>query len=622
MRCPGCGAANLDPRQYDATGMCQCTCGHRVFAGYVAEADALAARLHWLEDRVAAGDLAPDPVLAGRYAIWNPPPPRDGSPGADPAGVVLPDPSPGSPPASARARNATPGVASLLLGLGAMLLVVAGAVFAAVVWDRLGAWGQVGFMLAATVGIGALAVRLRRTLAGTAEALAVVAAGLATIDVVAAPLLGLLPAHWVEDPNAYPAAAMGLLGLGLLSLHHRFALRAWCWLGWASALAGAWLIVPAVATATFDLASRDWVPAAVTIPTLASVGMLAAGRRPDDRWEAHRKPLLTVGAFGFGISTLATAGAAMSQTHRVGALITTAAAALAVGAWAARDRGRTPVIQVGASALAGATVALVLSLPPEPQPVWLAAAVALAGFAVGLVLWILDAQRSALAAGPSVVWLAWVALRVTAQPGAATPSGLVTEQLSLLAALVGLLSFVLAWRVPALAWLGAVLGTAALALAPITWGDPLELFTLPVAALFLGAGLLWLRPGGVPSIQWLAPAVTIALVPSAVGTWLAPWAVDLSAEAISTHLLRLAALLIVTVAIVIAGTRLHLAGLLVPAAAALVILSGAQVWSGLSTLPRWTALALAGTLLVVTGARLERLRDRGRQAVDWAGALR
>ena len=114
----------------------------------------------------------------------------------------------------------------------------------------------------------------------------------------------------------------------------------------------------------------------------------------------------------------------------------------------------------------------------------------------------------------------------------------------------------------------------------------------------------------------------MALIPSAVATWAAPWAWDISNLDTPWHLLRLGAVGVACVIAVIVGARLRLGGLLIPAAAALVIAACAQVWSGLSTLPRWVGLAIAGTLLVLAGARIEWLRRERRRAVGWLEALR
>jgi hypothetical protein len=609
MRCPRCMAADLDPTAHDGAGMVTCRCGHRAYAGYVAEADSLAARTSWLSDRVAAEDAAPPVEIQHAYAVWSPPGVgAPASPGG--AGPLSPPPPP---------RRGAPSAQTLLLGVGALLLVIAGAVFAAVVWDRLGAVGQVALMLTATAGVGALAIRLRARLEGTAEALAVVAAGLAAVDLIAAPMLGLLPEHWVTDPTLYPAIVVAALGAALLLLHRRFALRAWSWLGWAALLAASAFVVAAVASATDSAA---WTAAALTVPALASLAMLAAPEL-SDRWAAQSGPLRTVGSLGLVLSATATASSALSREALPGAIATTAACALAVGTWSSldRQRDRSRLVPIGAAALIGITVALVLALPSEPQPVWLAAAVALAGLAVGMVIWVLREDRTLAVLGACAVWIPWAATRLDS--GADAPgTDLVTSQLSLLCLLVAVMAYAAARWIPAAAWIGALLGASAMLLSPTRWPDPIEAHTLVFAALLLLAGLLWRRHGPTPSLTWLGPAVAMALIPSAIATWAAPWALDVSDLGTTGHLVRLAAVLVASVVAMVIGARWHLGGLLIPASLALAITALAQVWSGLSNLPRWVGLAIAGTLLVLAGARIEWLRREGRRAVGWVEGLR
>jgi hypothetical protein len=219
------------------------------------------------------------------------------------------------------------------------------------------------------------------------------------------------------------------------------------------------------------------------------------------------------------------------------------------------------------------------------------------------------------------VWLPWAFIRTTRAPVGGATGDLVSSQLSLLALLIALVAFALAWWNPALGWVGALLAMAAMGLAPIPWAQTVEAWSLPFAALLLAAGLLWRRRGPTPSAQWLGPAVAMALIPSALATWSAPWALDLSGEATGTQLIRLGAVLLAGVIAVLLGARLHLAGLLLPGAAALIVAGGAQVWGGLETLPRWVALAVAGTLLVLAGARIEWLRTSSRRARTWAEDL-
>jgi len=197
----------------------------------------------------------------------------------------------------------------------------------------------------------------------------------------------------------------------------------------------------------------------------------------------------------------------------------------------------------------------------------------------------------------------------------------IASQLSLLAGLVALMAFVVAWWIPATGWIGALLGIVSILLAPTVWPDPIEVHTIAFATLLLVAGLLWRRRGPTPSLQWLGPAVAMALIPSAVATWAAPWALDVSDLGTTGHLVRLGAVLLASVIAMVVGARMHLGGLLIPASLALTLAALAQVWSGLSNLPRWVGLAIAGTLLVLAGARIEWLRREGRRAVGWVEGL-
>lgn len=608
MRCPRCGQSDLDPRTYDAHGMTTCQCGHRAYAGFVAEADALAGRLGWLEDRISAGDAPPDPGLRARYQVWPPPGAATGSRAAwAPGGVPAAD-------AMGRSAAPAPSAQTILLGVGALLLVVAGAVFAAVVWDRLGAVGQVLVMVGATLGVGTLAIRLRTRLAGTAEALAVVAAGLAAIDLIAAPLLGLLPEQWLTKPTLYPAVAFSGLGIAQLTLHRRFGVEAWSWLGWAAQpLAGA-CVVAATAAATEGAAP---IAAAVAVPALVSLGMLAAPTRVA-ALRPQRAAMQLSGTLGLGVSAVVTATFATTRTALPGALLTTAATTTAVTVWSLVDSHR--LLRWGSSALLGITVALALALPADPQPAWLAAAAALAGVLLGLVLLRVRADRTGALLAAAAVWTTWAIQRVGAT-GELWPDYDVTAQLWILAALVALCCYVLALWMPAAGWIGAVLAMWSLILSPVELSAVVESYCLPLATLLLGAGLLWRRSVASSSLVWLGPAVAAALLPPAVVAWTAPWVIE-DGSASTEHVIRLVGLLAAAVLAVVVGARLRMGGLLLPGACALVIVAGAQVFSGLAALPRWIALGLAGVTLVAAGARIEWLRHEGRRAVGWMEGLR
>lgn len=632
MRCPRCGDPDLDPTGHDDAGMVTCRCGLHAYAGYLAESAALDSRRAWLADRIAAGDPAPDPAVAAAYGIWAPPRASGADQPSGPGGY--PRGGPATAPRPAHSAQA------VLLGVGALLLIVAGAVFAAVVWVRIGIIGQIGLMVGMTVGVGVLAVRLRHRLAGTAEALAVVAAGLAAVDLVAAPLLGLVPEEWLSEPTLYPALAIAALGMWLLLLHARFGLRAWSWLGWLALPIAAGLVVPAVAAAS----TGAWTAAAISVPALTSLALLAAaGRRP--RLADRRAPMRFAGWAGLALSAAATAGTAMDRASLPGSMLTTALAALAVSLWAGAERrapahrppggedhrlgvepspapsalGPVRLLWLAAACLAGITLGMALAIPP--QPVWLPAIVALGGLAVGLVALLVTDDPLISVAGAAAAWLTWAWLRMT-QFDPLTSAAAVDTQMSLLAAMVAVMAFAVAWWLPWTGWVGALLALLAMALAPWDAPDVVEVYSLPCAALLLLAGALWRRRQACLSLTWLGPAVAVALIPSALATWLAPWATGESGVEVGVHLLRLGAVLVGGVGAAVLGARWRLGGLLLPGAVALIITALAQVFGVLGNLPRWVGLGIAGTLLIVAGARVEALRREGRRAAAWVGDLR
>lgn len=99
-------------------------------------------------------------------------------------------------------------VPKILLGLGALCVLVAAVVFLAVTWAILGVGARTVALVALTLACGTAAAWLaRRDLRGGAEALALVALGLLTLDV-----LGARQAGWLGDLGDAPF----LLVLGLL----------------------------------------------------------------------------------------------------------------------------------------------------------------------------------------------------------------------------------------------------------------------------------------------------------------------------------------------------------------------------------------------------------------------
>lgn len=140
---------------------------------------------------------------------------RDGarSAGPMPTGVTEPSgvPAPQGPQTPARPPVHLT-VPAVLLGLGALCVIVAAVVFLAIAWGRLGVGGRTAVLLALTATAATLtAWATRKRLRGAAEALGVLTTALGAFD-----LLGARSAGWFgsSDLDQFVAVAGALLVLG------------------------------------------------------------------------------------------------------------------------------------------------------------------------------------------------------------------------------------------------------------------------------------------------------------------------------------------------------------------------------------------------------------------------
>jgi len=150
-------------------------------------ADALVAQLRSLADRAAA------PAAAGTTPapVTTPPPP--------------PPPPPPAAPAPARPGVGVAAIPKILLGLGALCLLVAAIVFLAVSWSILGVGGRTAVLLTLTAAATGGALLLNKVeLRIAAESMSVVALGMLGLDV-----LGAHAAGWFGDSSAGWAVAAG-----------------------------------------------------------------------------------------------------------------------------------------------------------------------------------------------------------------------------------------------------------------------------------------------------------------------------------------------------------------------------------------------------------------------------
>jgi hypothetical protein len=293
-------------------------------------------------------------------------------------------------PPAARRETSPQQVQNTLLGLGALLLALAGIVFAAVTYQHLGATGRALILIGLTGLAAAAPVRLAaKGLTASAEAVTAVALVLGVTDAWALRRSGLGGSLRVET---YSAIATALLALAAASLALAAPLR-------ASRFAA---VLFAHLPVAFVLARTDAsLPVvAVTFAALAAVDLVAAThpRVPADvRRLASGLAALAV------VVSLATSVSAIADENRAGAfgLLALAALAAATAYQVADTSAKTLLSAVVVPLTAGAAWASVRpQLTTEQQPL-VVAAVALLALQVTALL--PKAHRTGPAAGSLAV---------------------------------------------------------------------------------------------------------------------------------------------------------------------------------------------------------------------------
>lgn len=406
-RCDGCGA---DFSLADARALWWVDTELHRLAG---DRNALVRRLAARQPAMPPGVLTSSPAPAAASDRSRPP---------VPAGP----PVPFGPPAPGGAENIG-GLTSaeILVGLGALSLVAAVVVFAAVTWDRLAAWAQGGLLIALTVGVvGIVAACRRKGLVATSEALGAVTVALCLADVHVA-RTGL-SAH--ASPRTVWSVGLAVVAVGLVSVGRRLGVRVMS--GAAAALAFAPLPLAVAGTAS----PYAFVGALAAQALIATFALSVLDRVPLERGVVFGGGALcwagtAVGGLGLGLEGLA-ASPRQEPAGAVAFLALAAAIALLVGR---RVWDRT---------LAG--LALALSVPTVLAAVGLAVA-ATAG--PGITVAVVGATGALLALGGVAVASRdpdhpWAAATATAAVSAAALAAVpVVVVATTTAALLGSTSF-------------------------------------------------------------------------------------------------------------------------------------------------------------------------------------
>lgn len=450
-------------------------------------------------------------------------------------GAPLPYPAATRPVAAPRRGLRPASVPALLLGLGALCLLVAAVIFLAVAWSSLGVGGRTGVLLALTgAAVAGGAVLARRGLRVAGESLATVALGLLALDVLGAAAAGWLP----QEPTGATTTVLGvavlasalawslaqpqlvapqvLAGIGLLT----------AWAGALQVSEGSLLVeAAAVAAATGVVALGQHTRARALSPSGLAVAVLTwaflalhgldaalADPRLAALWSAEGTGWRLVAAVALAGPALLVARTQVARVVVVALAVLTATAAVAL-----------PVVDEGATAVTVAALAVVLLGSTAALTVaraWAAVPLAPTGVAALPVLGVLlqlAAQASDAVVGAGTAFSAPLAATTGPALPVAHPALVVPGVLAILL-LLGVTGQVLGAR-PALrdvaAPAAAVVGCAAAVSLALTTG-----LLWPVVAVLLVAGLA--AGAAQRDLPWVGLAViglaAVVALPSAALT--------------------------------------------------------------------------------------------------------
>ena len=623
--CPICGTSLTRAR-------CG-TCGAHLDRPAGVEMWAVDHRLHRLvahRNHLAEQVLAPAPPVAPPVPVATPGPSRS-RPGPVPTPPPL-MPPPGPRPTGAAAPRPGPSVAELLVGLGALSLVAAVVVFAAVAWDSLRAWAQGGLLVAATATVLGLALACRRrSLVATAESLGLVGVVLALADVQVARvgLDGLVPARTVWSVGLAAVAA------GAWALGRSASLRGVA----AAGVVLAFLPLAVVTAGAPSAAVLLWVLAAQALAGAVVVDRLGGDRLPRDprepavpTWQdrasapqvrgwGNDRPARAAAVVGTVLSWLTTALGApllaiaglVAVPARGPAGAAALVAALALGSVVVGRRHTDPVLAAAGTAL-GFGVGLVAVLGTHsPTPLlWVLAGQGLAGLAAARLRPEGPADHRVLAVGGSAsAGLAALGATITALAEGLLAPGQVPAALPVVAVLAAG-SLLIGWRRrdAALAAVGGVLATLVAPLAATATGSLTVLaWTLvgeAASAVVLGAVLRsWsgrVAPEEAAVLRSVEGTAHLALVGSGGGATVAALVLGLDALLAPT-------------------ARPSVVAVAVVAALGLVAAAGAR-WAGWARDGEAAGLAVAvGAVLAATALASAHLGEPSATLVTAVGAL-
>jgi hypothetical protein len=494
------------------------------------------------------------------------------------------------------------GAHTVLLGLGAILVIAGVVALAAFLWESLGPGGQVGLLGGLVVVSGAVAVYVARRMPATGMALSLVALGCwFTFTILGAYTVDAAFASLGKPEFTVMFAATAVVGL--------LAGRLWRMPAWSVVGAVAIPLALASAMALVAAHSDEAAASALSAAALGLLGILGI-TLPQASVVPYRVAVVAVTlalAPVFLVASLILSAEPANVILVAGVLV-----GLGLVCVVSPKTSRAGPVLLGLAA--GASLGFGLASP------WPSLIVVLGCVAIGMLLpaWhrFIDPITGLVA---SAVWLvfAWTAYEPRLWEFDQTVTDL-TVGWAYVALLAGLgviggirairvrsVLELLAFCVPAV--LSVILAVALLS-TMVDRDGTLEWFTVPIALVLAcyAFGAWRLRPD-LPSIVTVGPSVAVLLIPAAI--------LGIAEDGVT----RVYVVMAISVVAVVAGFLLRLVGLVVPSAVALVIVALEPLGLLASSLPSWVSYSAAGLILLVVGARFEHVRTRARRAGRWFG---
>ncbi len=595
----------LDP-ETAVNGQVTCACGKSSDAKWVRELGWLQARSEFVVARIKNGDA------------WY-----------DTAGGAS------SSPAAARDRGKVG--EQLLYVLGALSMLVAVGVFAAVAWESIGLAGQAGilFLLIAISTFGA--IRFKEKLAGLSGTLAILASTILLTFLLTAPAIGLLPDSYLNEGSWYPL--LSIVAVWLLSALAGFLTRisGWIYLVPLGILFSTVLFVQSVLPTNFDFEYLN-----LSEPVIYTVVILGLNRlRFFIRAQGFNTSLLTpymlivsafIGFFGF-VSLASSPGSEAPWLYAISVLLCAAMLAHLAYRWRQPDviDIDAQVAEYAAPIVAALGFSLLLSVPTFTTLQYAESISLMSVGVLGSALFLLpmySAYKPAVARALMIFAIAlWFIhyFRVgVGIDGYGQDSAYIVAVYFVLisaSALVlwnrnrQMLAFV-AGVVAGVFGIFSAVGAAGL-------GDDAPEFVTVPSAIWV-AGMLWLlrkqSRGEMNSGIWLGIPLGTVLIPSA--SVAVANLENTSGDSIYDWV-RFWTVLVLSLVFTIFGTSRRITGLLIPGAVAYVLAVFPQLFIDLGLIvPRWVLFAVFGGLLISVAARYERLQALRTETGSWRKVFR